>query len=48
MTVDPPASDDIGGGAPGEAISDEVVVPHNPTTPDDPADIIDIDDVTEK
>ena len=45
VTVDPPATDDIGGGAPGEAISDTVMEPHEPTTPDDPAQIVDIDDV---
>lgn len=42
---DTPATDDIGGGAPGEAISDVTVEPHDPTTPDDPAEIVDIDDV---
>jgi hypothetical protein len=44
VTVDPPATDDIGGGAPGEAISDAVEDPHRPTDPDAPADVIDIDD----
>ncbi len=48
VTVDPPATDDIGGGAPGEAISDVVVEPHDPTTPDEPAEVIDIDDAPHK
>ena len=48
VTVDPPATDDTGGGAPGEAISDEVVEPHDPTTPENPADIVDIDDAPQK
>jgi hypothetical protein len=48
VTVDPPASDDIGGGAPGEAISDSVEEAHEATTPDEPAEIIDIDDVPRK
>lgn len=48
VTADPPATDDIGGGAPGEAISDVIVEPHEPSTPDDPAEIIDIDDVPRK
>ncbi|MBL0746594.1 hypothetical protein [Nocardioides baculatus] len=45
VTVDPPATDDVGGGAPGEAISDAVEGAHEATTPDEPAEIIDIDDV---
>ncbi|NYE36325.1 hypothetical protein F4692_001429 [Nocardioides cavernae] len=48
VTVDPPATDDIGGGAPGEAISDAVEDPHEATTPDEPAEVIDIDDVPRK
>lgn len=48
VTVDPPAADDTGGGAPGEAISDSAKEPHDPTTPDDPAEIIDIDDAPHK
>lgn len=48
VTVDPPATDDIGGGAPGEAISDAVEDPHEATTPDEPAEVIDIDDVPKK
>ena len=43
--VDGDASDDVAGGAPGEAISDAAVTPHEVTTPDAPAEIIDIDDV---
>ena len=37
-------TEDIGGGAPGEAISDTVEEPRQPTTPDAPANVIDIDD----
>ena len=48
VTVDPPATDDPGGGAPGEAISDSVEEAHSPTDPDAPADVIDIDDVPRK
>lgn len=48
VTVDPPATDDTGGGAPGEAISDSAKEPHDPTTPDEPAEVIDIDDVPHK
>ncbi len=48
VTVDPPATDDPGGGAPGEAISDSVEEAHRPTDPDAPADVIDIDDVPRK
>jgi hypothetical protein len=44
VTVDPPATDDTGGGAPGEAISDSVEEAHDATTPDEPAEIIDIED----
>lgn len=39
------ATDDIGGGTPGEAVADAVEEPHRATTPDDPATIIDVDDV---
>jgi hypothetical protein len=48
VTADPPATNDIGGGAPGEAISDAVEESHDPTTPDEPAEIIDIEDVPKK
>lgn len=48
VTADPPATDDVGGGAPGEAISDSVEEAHQPTDPDAPADVIDIDDVPRK
>jgi hypothetical protein len=48
VTVDPPATDDIGGGAPGEAISDSVEEAHDATSPDAPAEIIDIEDVPKK
>ena len=48
VTEEPPATDDIGGGAPGEAVSDAAEEPHPATTPDEPAEIIDIDDVPQK
>ena len=48
VTADPPATQDVGGGAPGEAISDAVEDPHDATTPDSPAEIIDIEDVPNK
>lgn len=43
----PRTSDDVGGGEPGEAISDSVEEPHGATTPDRPAEVIDVDDVPE-
>lgn len=43
----PRTSDDVGGGEPGEAISDSVEEPQASTTPDSPAEIIDVDDVPE-
>ena len=48
VTADPPSAEDIGGGAPGEAISDSVEEAHEATTPDAPAEVIDIDDVPKK
>ncbi|QSR28926.1 hypothetical protein CFI00_00090 [Nocardioides sp. S5] len=48
VTAEPPAAEDIGGGAPGEAISDSVEEAHEATTPDAPAEVIDIDDVPQK
>jgi hypothetical protein len=48
VTEEPPATEDIGGGAPGEAVSDAAEQPHPATTPDEPAEIIDIDDVPQK
>jgi hypothetical protein len=48
VTADPPATDDPGGGAPGEAISDSVEEAHDATTPDEPAEVIDIEDVPKK
>lgn len=42
----PTSSDDTGGGEPGEAISDAVEEPQEPTTPDAPAEVIDIDDAS--
>ncbi|WP_248579671.1 hypothetical protein [Nocardioides sp. InS609-2] len=38
-------SDDSAGGTPGEAVADSIEEPHAATTPDDPATIIDVDDV---
>lgn len=37
--------DDIGGGDPGEALSDAGEQPHDVTTPDNPAEVVDVDDV---
>lgn len=37
-------TEDVGGGAPGEAISDTVEEPRQPSTPDSPATVVDIDD----
>ena len=48
VTAEPPATDDIGGGAPGEAISDSAEGAHDATTPDEPAEVIDIEDVPKK
>ena len=48
VTADPPATDDVGGGAPGEAISDSAEQAHDATTPDEPAEVIDIEDVPKK
>ena len=48
LPEDSHAADDNGGGAPGEAMSDVDEEPHEPTTPDAPAEIIDIDDVPHK
>jgi ElaB/YqjD/DUF883 family membrane-anchored ribosome-binding protein len=48
VTEEPPAVEDAGGGAPGEAISDSAEEAHEATTPDEPAEVIDIDDVPQK
>lgn len=48
VTVDPPATDDTGGGEPFEAISDSAEGAHEATTPDQPAEVIDIDDVPKR
>ena len=37
--------DDPGGGDPGEALSDSAEEPHDVTTPDDPAEVIDVDEI---
>ncbi|PVG84098.1 hypothetical protein DDE18_00145 [Nocardioides gansuensis] len=37
-------SDDIGGAEPGEALSDAAEHPHRATTPDDPAESVDVTD----
>ena len=39
------SGDDAAGGTPGEAVADAVEEPHTATTPDAPAEIIDVDDV---
>jgi len=48
VTAEPPAAEDVGGGAPGEAISDQAEEAHEATTPDAPAEVIDIDDAQKK
>ena len=40
-------SDDSAGGVPGEALSDAADEPKDVTTPDSPADVVDVDDTTE-
>ena len=37
------SAEDIGGGDPGEALSDSAEQPHEATTPDNPAEVIDVD-----
>jgi hypothetical protein len=37
--------EDPGGGDPGEALSDAGEAPHDVTTPDNPAEVIDVDEV---
>jgi hypothetical protein len=39
-----PAEEDSGGASPDEAIADSAEAPHSVTTPDDPADVVDVDD----
>lgn len=41
----PGATDDAAGGAPGEALSDAVEEPHTPSSPDAPAEVIDVQDM---
>ncbi|MEO5661675.1 MAG: hypothetical protein ABIR39_00190 [Nocardioides sp.] len=41
------SADDVAGSDPSEAISDAAEAPHDVTTPDAPAEIIDVDDVPE-
>jgi hypothetical protein len=38
------AEEDSGGASPDEAIADSAEAPHSVTTPDDPADVVDVDD----
>jgi hypothetical protein len=42
------ATDDPGGAGPDEALSDAVDTPHEPTTPDEPAEVVEIDGETSK
>ena len=37
------AADDEGGSSPAEAIADQAEAPHPVTTPDDPAEVVDVD-----
>ncbi len=39
-----PADEDFGGASPDEALADSAEAPHPVTTPDDPADVVDVDD----
>ena len=39
------AAEDIGGGDPGEALSDSAEQPHDVTTPDNPAEVVDVNQV---
>ena len=41
----PAATDDAGGAEPTEALADAADTPHKATTPDEPADVINVDDV---
>lgn len=40
----PVSEEDTGGASPDEAIADSAEAPHPVTTPDDPADVVDVDD----
>ena len=40
----PEESDDAGGSGPDEALSDAAEEPHPVTTPDDPAEVVEVDD----
>jgi hypothetical protein len=40
----PRTEDDEAGASPGEALADQAEAPHAVTTPDDPADVVDVDD----
>jgi hypothetical protein len=46
----PPAAvvteDDVAGASPGEALSDQAESPHPITTPEDPADVVEVDETT--
>ncbi len=41
-------TDDAAGAAPGEAMADAVEEPHEATTPDDPADVVEVEEKTAK
>lgn len=43
--VNEASADDAGGASPGESLSDAVEEPHAATTPDDPAETVDVSDV---
>ena len=45
--ADDPA-DDLAGASPDEALADAVEEPHDVTTPDDPADVVDVESDTKK
>jgi hypothetical protein len=48
MAKHAPEGDDPGGASPGEALADAVEEPHDPTTPDAPADVVDVEEQATK
>lgn len=44
----PQATDDTGGAGPDEAVADAVEEPHPVTTPDDPAEVVDVEEEAER
>ena len=48
LAADQGAGDDPGGASPDEAIADLVEEPHDATTPDDPADVVEVEENAKK